>query len=129
MPKDFRLRKPQEFRLVYNNGKRYDGKHVSAFILPNELSFHRIGITASRKGVGNAVQRNRAKRLLREAFRLSKIELNDLTARYDFVLNARRSLLKIKMQDALADFQQTIKRIERDENGKQKAAEFNQTAE
>ena len=137
LPKDFRLRKPGEFRHVYNNGKRYDGRFISAFILPNELSFHRIGITASRKGVGNAVQRNRAKRLLREAFRLSKIELNGLTGRYDFVLNARRSLLKIKMQDALADFQQTIKRIERhenrdenrDENGKQKVAESNPTAE
>ncbi len=129
LPKDERLRKPREFRLVYDKGKRYDGKHTSAFILPNELSYHRIGITASRKGVGKAVNRNRAKRLLREAFRLSKIELNGLNGRYDFVLNARRNLLTVKMQAALADFQQIINRIGRDENGKQKADELNQIAE
>lgn len=75
------------------------------------------------------MQRNRAKRLLREAFRLSKIELNGLIGRYDFVLNARRSLLTVKMQAALADFQQIINRIGRDENGKQKADELNQIAE
>lgn len=129
LPKNERLLKPVEFRGVYNAGKRYDGKSTSAFVLPNKLSNHRIGITASRKGVGNAVQRNRAKRLLREAFRLSKIELNRLTERYDFVLNARRSLLNVKMQAAFADLQQIIKRIERDENGKQKARELNQIAE
>lgn len=129
LPKTERLRKPQEFRRVYEKGKRYDGKFTSAFVLPNELSSHRIGITASRKGVGKAVRRNRAKRLLREAFRLSKIELKDLNGRYDFVLNARRSLLNIKMQAALADFQQIINRIRRDESGKQKAGELNQIAE
>ena len=129
LPKDARLRKPQEFRHVYGNGKRYVGRFISAFVLSNELSSHRIGITASRKGVGNAVQRNRAKRLLREAFRLSKIELNGLNGRYDFVLNARRSLLTVKMQAALADFQQLINRVARDENGKQKADELNQIAE
>ncbi|MDQ4123682.1 MAG: ribonuclease P protein component [Acidobacteriota bacterium] len=129
MPKDERLRKPQEFRLVYDKGKRYDGKFTSAFILPNGLSYHRIGITASRKGVGKAVQRNRTKRLLREAFRLSKIELNGLSGRYDFVLNARRNLLNVKMQAAFTDFQQIINRIARDENGEQKAVELNQIAE
>lgn len=129
LPKDERVRKPQEFRHVYNNGKRYDGKFISAFVLKNELSSHRIGITASRKGVGKAFQRNRTKRLLREAFRLSKIELNGLTERYDFVLNARRNLLNVKMQAALADFQQIIKRIRFEENGKQKPDGLNQIAE
>ncbi len=129
LPKENHLRKPQEFRHVYTNGKRYDGRFISAFILPNELQKHRLGITASRKGVGKAVFRNRAKRLLREAFRLSKIELNGLEKRYDFVLNARRNLHSVKMQEPLTDFQKIIERIQRDESGEQKAANANLIAE
>lgn len=103
---------------------------MSAFILPNDLEHHRLGITASRKGVGNAVQRNRAKRLLREVFRLSKIELNALENRYDFVLNARRNLLAVKMQDPLADFRKILTNIKaHEERGEQKPVAQNLTAE
>lgn len=42
--------------------------------LPNALGHHRLGLTVPRR-VGNAVRRNRIKRLLREAFRLSQHEL------------------------------------------------------
>jgi ribonuclease P protein component len=131
LPKEDRLKKPAEFRHIYSNGKRFDGRFMSAFILPNKLQNHRLGITASRKGVGKSVFRNRAKRLLREAFRLSKIELNALQERYDFVLNARRNLLKVKMQAPLADFRQIIERIRVDEKrrGEQLAANINLTAE
>jgi ribonuclease P protein component len=130
LPKVNRLRKPREFQTVYKNGKRFDGRFMSAFLLPNDLQHHRLGITASRKGVGKAVQRNRAKRLLREAFRLSKIELNALGKRYDFVLNARRSLLMVKMQDPLADFRKILTHIKaHEERGEQKPAAQNLTAD
>jgi ribonuclease P protein component len=115
LPKAQKLRKPREFKLVYAKGKRYEGRFLTAFVFPNQEPQHRLGITASRKGIGNAVQRNRAKRLLREAFRLSKSELCVLTRNYDFVLNARRSLLKVKMKSPLGEFQEIIKRIRQDE--------------
>ncbi|MEP6924284.1 MAG: ribonuclease P protein component [Pyrinomonadaceae bacterium] len=130
MPKAEHLRKPAEFQLVYKNGKRFDGRFMSAFILPNNLPVHRLGITASRKAVGNAVERNRAKRLLREAFRLSKIELSGLPLRYDFVINARRNLLTVKMQEPLADFRKIIAQIKLfEESSQQKAVGANLTAE
>ncbi len=115
LPKDERLRKPKEFRRIYAEGVRFKGRFMTAFIMPSETSFQRIGITASKKAVGNAVQRNRAKRLLREAFRLSKIELDQLKNKYDWVLNARRNLLEIKMKTALEDFRQIIEKVKQSE--------------
>ncbi|MEJ7860272.1 MAG: ribonuclease P protein component [Pyrinomonadaceae bacterium] len=115
MPKENRLRKPSEFRCVYEHGKRFEGRFVIVFLLPSETSFQRLGITASKKAIGNAVQRNRAKRLLRESFRLSKSELNDLDGKYDWVLNARRSLLRVKLDQPLDEFRKILEKVKNNE--------------
>ncbi len=116
LPKTARLRKPGEFRRVYAEGKRFEGRFMTVFILPTEGEFQRLGITASKKAIGNAVQRNRAKRLLRETFRLSKVELSELETKFDWVLNARRTLLSVKLEQSLAEFRQMVEKVRKFES-------------
>lgn len=111
------LRGRGDFLKVYQRGKRYEGLVLTAFVLPNRLSHHRVGVTASRKTAGGAVQRNRAKRLLRETFRLNLMELGGLGKKYDWVLNSRQSLLAVKVKDPLLEFKKIVQRVAKDEIG------------
>lgn len=111
LPKDARLRMRAEFLRVYEQGVRIEGRFITVFLLPNEHGLQRVGITATKKAIGKAHDRNRAKRLLRETFRLSKAELNAIETKYDWVLNARRSILKVKLEHPLTEFKKIAARI------------------
>ena len=110
------LRGSRDFQKVYRNGRRYDGILMTAFVLPNKLSQNRFGITASRKAVGNAVLRNRARRLLKETFSLKKSSLTDLQERYDWVLNAKRRLPSYKLKATVEEFEKLLSRISQHES-------------
>jgi ribonuclease P protein component len=105
------LRGSQDFQRVYRDGNRYHTASFTAFVLLNDLSHHRLGITASRKALGNAVQRNRGKRVLREAFRLSEPLLTVLEHRYDWVLNAKGKLLDLNTRQVMIDLRSIVKSV------------------
>jgi len=111
LPKEARLAKRAEFLRVYEQGFRIEGRFMTVFILPNERGLQRVGITATKKAIGKAHDRNRAKRLLRETFRLSKAELNSISTKYDWVLNARRSILRGKLEKPLAEFREIAAKV------------------
>ncbi len=66
-----RLRKRFEFRQTQLHGRRIHSPHFLIVVRPNALQDTRLGITVTKK-VGNAVERNRVKRVVREVFRRNR---------------------------------------------------------
>ena len=104
--KDRRVRRRGEFERVFDLSLRAKGRYLTILVGPNDAGTARLGIVASRK-LGDAVRRNRAKRLIREVFRRS-----DLPGRrgMDVVVIPRRELFDASFADFEADFLTTLNR-------------------
>ena len=63
------MKKTDEFRNVYENGKSYANKFIVVYVWKNGTSHNRLGISCSKK-IGNSVVRHRFARLVRESYRL-----------------------------------------------------------
>jgi ribonuclease P protein component len=101
---DEHIRRRAEFQQVYEQGARIRGRFSTLFLLPNKLSIGRLGITATRK-LGGAVQRNRAKRLIREVFRR-----NNMAAGFDVVVVPKRELLDASLTALEAEYRRNLER-------------------
>jgi ribonuclease P protein component len=98
-PKSSRILRSAEFRHIYENGFRVSSPLFAAFCFERPATGleggPRLGLTVPR-AVGGAVQRNRIKRRLREAFRLHQDRLGP---RWDLVLNPRAAVLTAPFLD------------------------------
>ena len=79
------LKKNEQFRFVYKNGRSYANKYFIMYVKENGLDKNRIGISVSKK-VGNSVVRHRITRLVRESYRLHESVFN---SGLDMVIIAR----------------------------------------
>ena len=105
------LRSSTEFQKVYRHGQRYDGRLITVFVIENRSGRHRLGVTASRKAVGNAVNRNRAKRLIRESFEFNGRSLRSLSSYYDWVINAKARLVSEKLVGPAKELAEIIEKV------------------
>jgi ribonuclease P protein component len=97
-PTEHRLRATFDFRRCYDSGVRAGDEHLLIFAAANHRPHPRSGVSVSKKH-GNAVCRNRKKRLLKEAFRLCQHKL----PAHDFVLIPRQS-----DQSTLDDYRRSL---------------------
>ena len=100
------LRRKSDFSALYNKGKSIGDRYVVLFYKKNGLNYTRKAFLASKK-VGNAVKRNRARRLLRESVR--QLEKN-LSPGYDYIFIARNTIINAKCPDVQRSVASAIKR-------------------
>ena len=102
----FTIKKRSTFVMVRNEGEFIKGKNINIQVLHNQNLEKSIGVgyTASKK-IGNAVKRNKAKRIMRELAR--KIIINGKTNSY-YVLIAKPTLLDEKFSNLLIELKDKI---------------------
>ena len=101
-----RVRRHSEFQQAFAAGVRNHGRYVTLVVAPNKAGRPRLGIVASRK-VGGAVERNRAKRLIREVFRLHVPPTGEGV---DVLVIPRREFFDADFASLQRDFSATFRR-------------------
>src|SRR5262245_25401178 len=72
---ELRLRSKLQFDAIYASGRRIDDRFFGLRVKSNGLEHPRLGLAVAVKTAGNAVVRNRLRRLVRESFRLAQHQL------------------------------------------------------
>lgn len=87
------------FLFLYKKGKCIVSKNIVIYVRKNNKPYNTLGITAGKK-IGNAVARNRAKRVIRQAYRENEV---NMPLGIDIVIVARAAVVNIK-SNVLSDY-------------------------
>lgn len=101
------LKENKDFRRLYYRGKSDAGSCLVTYVMKSRAGETKIGITSGKK-IGNAVKRNRARRLIRAAFSCFEGRLN---GNYDIVFVARTRTPLVKMQDVKVQMEAQLKSL------------------
>ena len=82
----------KDYMRIYKKGRFSANKMISVYFVPNKSPYNRIGITTSKK-IGNAVQRNRARRIIRAAYRNTE---KLFPIGFDIIFVARPDIISVK---------------------------------
>jgi ribonuclease P protein component len=99
-----KIRKRRDYVTIYQQGVRLYSDHFIIVVHRNNVGLKRLGITVTKK-VGNAVKRNRIKRLIREFFRRNKVTLRDSQ---DVVIIAKRALPALTYGDVYGELERLL---------------------
>ena len=118
--KEIAIRENHLYNKTYTRGKRFVGKYVAVYVLkdlaakrlkkenPSGEYINRFGISVSKK-IGGAVCRNRAKRIIRAAYRA---HTDKLYTGYLIVVSARGAIVGKKTQDVEAELFRAFEKLE-----------------
>ena len=101
------LKENKDFRRLYYRGKSKASDCLVTSAMKNREKCCRYGITTSKK-IGNAVKRNRARRVIRAAYSLLEPRIK---GHYDFVFVARSKTGNVKMQSVLFQMEKQLKAL------------------
>lgn len=97
----FSIKNDREFKFLFRKGTTCVSYAFVCYFKENKRRKNRCGIVTGKK-IGNAVARNRARRIIREAFRIFEHDLRIMTdKRYDFIFVARNGTAPLKSQKIL----------------------------
>lgn len=102
-----KIKENRDFRRAYSRGKSYVSPYIVVYANKNRTGQRRLGITAGKK-IGNAVCRNRAKRLIFAAFTACE---NEIPQGYDFIIVARTRILSAKSTEVAVSLKKLISSI------------------
>ncbi len=108
LPKHHRIRKNNQFQAAYRQGKRFSSPYFTVYRQTRLGEPLRVGIVTSKK-VGNAVTRNRIRRLIREVLRL---RWSEWSAGFNLVIVVQPSVAGMTFQQVNTELETLLQRAE-----------------